>query len=493
MTSLEADALSVPADVPLCVDMDGTLVLGDTLFEGLAILLRRTPLYLLAVPIWLLRGKAALKKKVAEHAPLEVARLPYNARLRAYLERVRGTRPIILCTAAHEKYAHAVADHLGLFDQVMATGGTNFSPDQKAAVLVAEFGRGGFDYAADQVEDMQVFAVARRAIVVNPTAELRRRLSEVPNLQETIEDRPVQGWRALPKVMRLHQWVKNILVFVPLVASQRFADEGSLLIATYAFFVYGLCAWSAYMLNDILDLSADRAHPRKRHRPIANAGLSIRTGMLLVPTLLVVALGLAWIVSKPFAQLLALYYVVTNLYAFWLKRVPMLDTSILAGLYTLRILAGAAAIDVVPSFWLLAFSMFFFYSLALAKRHSELVELVDNAPVLVLGTAHSASDVIPGRSYRVDDLSTIISQGTSSGHAAVLILAFYINSDTVRAHYRHPEVLWLICPLMLYWVAKLWLNAQRRQINNDPVIWALTNRVSRAIAVLCIILFVLAI
>jgi 4-hydroxybenzoate polyprenyltransferase len=493
MTLIEAGVTGAAADVPLCVDMDGTLILTDSLYEGLALLVRRNPLYLLAVPFWRLRGKAALKREIAERAPLDAARLPYNAALVAFLERMRGTRPLILCTAAHERYARAVADHLGLFDRVMSTGESNFSPNEKANALVAAFGEGGFDYAAERAEDMQVFSVARRAIAVNPTPGLRRRLPGLPNLQETIEDHPIRGLRALPRIMRLHQWVKNVLVFVPLVASQRFSDERSLLIAVYAFLIYGLCAWSAYMLNDVLDLNADRAHPRKRHRPIASGALSIRTGMLLVPALLILSLSLAWMLSTKFAMFLAAYFIATNLYAFWLKRVPMLDVSVLAGLYTLRILAGAAAIDVVPSFWLLAFSMFFFYSLALAKRHSELVELVDNTPSLVREPGHHARDVIPGRSYRAEDLSTIISQGTSSGLAAVLVLAFYINSDTVREHYRRPEALWLICPLMLYWIAKLWLNAQRRQINDDPVIWALTNRVSRAIAVLCVALFLLAI
>lgn len=494
VTLVEANIAVPSAELPLCVDMDGTLILTDSLFEGLALLVRRNPLYLFALPFWLLRGKAALKREIAQRAPLDVALLPYNTKLIAYLEHTRGTRPIILCTAADHRYAHAVADHLGLFDRVLSTRETNFSPREKAQALIAEFGRGGFDYAANAKADMQVFGAARRAIAVNPTAGLRKRLSGLSNLEETIEDRPVQGLRALPRVMRLHQWVKNVLVFVPLIASQRFYDERSVITAVYAFLIYGICAWSAYMLNDVLDLTADREHPRKRHRPIASGALSIRTGMLLVPALLVLALSLAWLLSESFAMILAGYFVVTNLYAFWLKRVPMLDTSILAGLYTFRILAGAAAIDVVPSFWLLAFSMFFFYSLALAKRHSELVELVSNTPARARAPGHSArNEVIPGRSYRAEDLSTIISQGTSSGHAAVLILAFYLNSDTVQAHYRHPEALWLICPLMLYWIAKLWLNAQRRQINDDPVIWALSNRVSRAIAALCVILFLIAI
>jgi 4-hydroxybenzoate polyprenyltransferase len=471
--------------------MDGTLVVTDCLFEGLVLLLRRNPLYLFALPVWLFRGKAALKREVACRAPLDAASLPYNARFLAYLSALQGTRPIILCTAAAEPYARAVAEYVGLFDRVMATTDTNFSPDEKAKALVAEYGKGGFDYAADRASDLKIFALARRAIAVNPTRGLRLRLRGVANLQEVIADPVVQVLRTLPRAMRLHQWVKNVLIVVPLAASQRFSEEHSLLLAAYAFVVYGLCASSAYLLNDLVDLNADRAHPRKRYRPLASGTLSIGTAMVLVPVLLILAIGLAWLISKLFAAILALYFLVTNLYAFWLKRVPILDTLILAGLYTFRILAGAAAIDVVPSFWLLAFSMFFFYSLALAKRHSELVELVDSASAPVPDRAgHS---VIPGRTYRAQDLSTIISQGTSSGHAAVLILAFYINSETVEAHYQRPEALWLICPLMLYWLAKLWLNAQRREINDDPVIWAMTNRVLRLIAVLCVVLFVIAI
>ncbi len=491
MTVVEPKAAASANAVPICVDMDGTLIVTDSLYEGLTLLLRRNPLYLFVLPLWLLRGKSALKQEISRRAPLDVSLLPYNATLLKHLTGLRGTRPIILCTAAHEPYARAVAEHVGLFDRVMATGKTNFSPEEKAKALVAEYGLGGFDYAANGAGDVKVFAVARHAIAVNPTLGLRYRLRGVANLQEVIEDPPARLLRVLPRALRLHQWVKNVLVFVPLVASQRFSEEHSILLAVYAFVVYGLCASSAYLLNDLLDLSADRAHPRKRHRALASGALSIAAAMVLVPALLVLALALAWAISKLFAVLLAAYYVVTNLYAFWLKRVPILDTVILAGLYTFRILAGAAAIDVVPSFWLLAFSMFFFYSLALAKRHSELVELVDSTPNPA--SERGRDSLIPGRTYRAQDLSTIISQGTSSGHAAVLILAFYINSETVQTQYRRPEALWLICPLMLYWLAKLWLNAQRREITDDPVIWAMTNRVSRAIAVLCAVFFILAI
>jgi 4-hydroxybenzoate polyprenyltransferase len=480
----------------MVVDLDGTLVRTDTLYEGLIGLLRNNPLYAFALPGWLMRGKAAVKAEIAARSPLDATSLPYNSGLLAMLGEMRGTRPIILCTAAHTDYAHAVAAHLGLFDGILATERANFDAPRKVDRLVAEFGKGGFDYAGDQAADLAVFAVARRAFAVNATSALRNRLAEVPNLAQVIDSNPPPRIRTFFRAIRIHQWIKNVLVFVPVLAAHRLNDLGALMSVAMAFIAYGLCASSVYLLNDLIDLHADRNHPRKRHRPLASGALSIRSGLILMPILLGSAFMLALMISPLFALLLLTYYVVTNLYAFWLKRVPILDTIILASLYTLRILAGAAAVPVAPSFWLLAFSMFFFFSLALAKRHSELLELdeVSNVPPLAdVSVRASGGTAIPGRGYNAEDRATIVSQGTSAGTAAVLVLALYINSDQVSGQFKHPVMLWFICPLLLYWITKLWLNAQRRQITDDPVIWAVKNRVSRAIGLMCLLLFALAI
>ncbi len=469
-------------DIPLVVDMDGTLVSSDTLFEGIVELLKRKGPVIALLPWWALRGKAAVKSEIASRVALDVEFLPYNDSLLCHLESQRNRRKLVLCTAADYRFAGAVASHLGLFDEVLATHGENLDATAKARLLVDRFGESGFDYAANDSCDLSVFSKARRAIVVNPTGALKRRLSRVGNIEQTIDSRSGFAWSPHVAALRPHQWLKNLLVFVPLLATLGSSGLDQALQATLAFLAFSLVASSVYLLNDLLDLRADRRHARKRRRPFAAGTMPISHGLLLIPALLISGLVIAWQISQLFLLLLVLYLVSATAYTFWLKRVPLLDTLVLGGLYTLRVIAGAAAISVVPSPWLLAFSMFFFLSIALAKRHSELIEAGDT----------SSASGLPGRGYRREDSSTLISQGSASGYAAVLVLALYIDSEEIRVQYNQPQIMWLVCPLLLYWINKLWLNSQRREIDDDPVIWAVTNRVSRAIAILSVSLILLA-
>ncbi len=470
------------AELPLVVDLDRTLVATDTLFEGMARLLKHAPWLAFAVPWWLLRGRIALKRAIAQRAELDPERLPYAAPLLEYVraERQRG-RPIVLCTAADRRYADAIASHLGLFDEVIACDERRpFDARRKPAVLAERFGAGQFDYAGSDAQDLGAFAQARHAIVVNPTRRLRRRLRRVPNVARTLGAPPRSRARTYLRALRPLHWVKNFLVYLPVLPTFRLSRAGDLVPATLAFVAFCFVTSSVYVLNDLLDLEADRRHPRKRERPFAAGALPLEHGMLLFPGLLLGGFVVAAAVSWLFVLVLGLYYVSSTLYSMWLKKVPLLDTIVLAGLYTLRVLAGAAAIAVDPSFWLLAFCSFLFLSIAMAKRHAELVSL------------SATGRLIPGRQYRPEDLHTLIAQGSASGYAAVLVLALYIDSATVRAQYNHPEIIWLVFPLLLYWINKLWLNTQRREIGDDPVIWAITNRVSRAIALLSMLLLLLA-
>ena len=474
-------------DIPLCVDLDGTLINTDSLYEGLISLLKQNFWYLFLLPLWLLRGKADFKAQIARRVHLDVEFLPYNTALIEFIKSQRPLRHLVLCTAADARFAQAVSDHLGLFDELIATTkDVNLSAANKAKALCDRFGVGAYDYAGNDVADIAVFARARRSLIVNPTRGLRRHLPSIDNIEQRFSTPKRNHCSIGIKSIRLHQWVKNLLVFVPILAIPEAIDIGAVVTLILAFFSYSLIASSVYLVNDLLDLAADRRHPRKKNRPFAAGTLAISNGLIMASLLLLVGFSTALLISPLFFMLLLLYYTGTNLYTFWLKRVPLLDTLVLAGLYTSRILAGAAAITVEPSFWLLAFSMFFFLSLALAKRHSELVEMVS------LGGAAGLDSSIPGRGYRHEDLATLMAQGSASGYSAVLVFAFYINSEAARQHYNHPEVIWLICPLLLYWINKLWLNSQRREINDDPVIWAMTNRVSRGIAVLCALLLLLA-
>lgn len=469
-------------DIPLVVDMDGTLVCSDTLYEGVVELLKQDGIVLTLLPWWLLRGKAALKSEIACRIDLDVGFLPYNDLLISRLQTERSRRRIVLCTAADHRIADAVASHLGIFDEVLATNGKNLDAPAKARLLVDRFGEAGFDYAANDSSDLSVFSKARYAIVVNPTGALKRRRGRIGNIEQTLDSRTGLAWSPYIRALRPHQWLKNLLVFVPLLATIGSSGLEKALQATLAFLAFSLVASSVYLLNDLLDLRADRRHKWKKGRPFAAGTMPISHGLLFVPALLVAGLMIAGQVSGLFLLLVLLYLVSATAYTFWLKRVPLLDTLVLGGLYTLRVIAGAAAIAVVPSPWLLAFSMFFFLSIALAKRHSELLEMPDTPSV----------SGMPGRGYRREDSSTLISQGSASGYAAVLVLALYIDSAEIRAQYNQPQVMWLVCPLLLYWINKLWLNSQRKEIEDDPVIWAVTNRVSRGIAILSVLLILLA-
>jgi 4-hydroxybenzoate polyprenyltransferase len=467
---------------PLAVDLDGTLINTDATLEGAVQVLKRNPWLLFLFPWWLLRGKATLKREIAARTQLDVEFLPYNQALIEQLREQRDHRTLLLCTAADQRFAHAVAGRLDLFHDVLATrDDINFDARARTRALVQRYGAGGFDYAGNDASDLHVFGKARRALVVNPTVGLRRRLQRIPNLEPTGPAGQRFSFAPYWQAVRPHQWVKNLLVLVPLLATFDGSHFDTILPAVLAFLSFVLVAPAGYIFNDLVDLGADRRHPRKRARPLAAGTVPLRHALVLMFALLAGAFLIATQISLLFVASLFVYCVGTTLYTLWFKRIPLLDTLVLAGLYTLRILAGAAAIVEEPSVWLLSFSMFFFLSLALAKRHSELKQLEGTRP-----------DAIPGREYRWEDLSTLMSQGAASGYAAVLVLALYIDSNSVLEHYRHPKIIWLICPLVLYWINKLWLNSQRRQVEEDPIVWAFRNRVSRGITILSVVLLLLA-
>ena len=456
-------------DIPLCVDLDGTLIRSDILVESALSLLGRNPLYLLAYGYWLLRGKARLKREIAERAALDVSTLPYDARVLAWVSSESGRRDIVLCTASDQKVAHSVAGHLGVFSEVFASDGVcNLSGVRKAAALSGRFGLRGFDYAGNGWVDLRVWKHARRAIVVNAGTWLTRTVQGRHEVEKVFpsERRPLHAWI---KALRLYQWLKNALVFLPLLAAHKVLDRTALAESALAFLSFGLCASGTYLLNDLLDLAADRRHPRKRRRPFAAGDLPLIQGLVVTPLMVAVAFALAYGLSLRFALVLLCYLVLTLAYSFRLKRLVMLDVVVLAALYTVRIVAGTAAIHAEYSFWLLAFSMFIFLSLAMLKRYTELLDLLD-----------SGQRMAGGRGYGVDDLPLIQSLGAASGYISVLVLALYINSTASELLYRRPHVLWLLCPLLLYWISRAWVVAHRRAMHDDPIVFAVTDRVSLA-------------
>jgi 4-hydroxybenzoate polyprenyltransferase len=481
------NAQEAPADrpeggCPLCVDLDGTLVYSDLLVEALFGLMGQDFFAALRAPFWLFAGKAHLKAEVSRRVDLDVTTLPYNEPLLGYLrdERARG-RHLVLATASPAKYARAVAEHLGLFDEVVATEGTkNLAGVHKADALAERFGEHGFDYVGNARPDLAVWKRARRAVLVNPEPGIEAAARQIIPV-ETVLDTGRPSLRDYFRTLRPHQWAKNLLVFLPLLAAHKLGDPALFIQAFVAFVAFCLCASSVYILNDLIDLPADRAHARKRTRPFAAGRIPPAHGVMLFPALLLAAFGLALLLPWLFVAILGLYYVSTLAYSVWLKRVVLVDVMLLAGLYTLRVLAGAAAIAVAPSFWLLAFSIFLFLSLALAKRHAELKALLTQG-----------KDKPLRRGYAASDLEALISLGSASGYMAVLVLALYINSSEVQVLYRYPQAIWLLCPLLLYWISRVWIGAHRGKLHEDPVVFALRDGVSRWLMVIAAAILALA-
>jgi 4-hydroxybenzoate polyprenyltransferase/phosphoserine phosphatase len=463
--------------VPLCVDLDGTLIHSDSLFESALLLIKRNPFYLLRMLLWVLQGKAALKAQIAARVTLNAAALPYNSELVDWLKAERQSgRSLWLCTATHATLADGVAAHLGMFDGVIASDAhSNLAGTAKAARLVERFGERGFDYCGNERRDVTVWRHANGAIVVGAGASLERAAGGATSVLRTFPSR-VRSLRAAIRALRPHQWTKNGLILVPLLAAHATRDGHALVAALLAVVAFCACASSVYILNDLLDLEADRAHPRKRKRPFASGDLPIVTGLALFPVLLAVGVIIAVFLPPKFQLVFATYYVLTCAYSFGLKGRVIIDAMALAGLYTLRVIAGAAAVSVPLSFWLLLFSVFLFLSLAFVKRYAELDALRRRQGLRAAG-----------RGYHVEDLAVLQSLGTAAGYLFVLVLALYINSPEVTALYARPKMIWLLCVLVLYWISRVWMKAQRGEMHDDPVVFALKDRISLAVGLLAVI------
>jgi 4-hydroxybenzoate polyprenyltransferase/phosphoserine phosphatase len=464
---------------PLCVDLDGTLINTDLLVEGLlSVFSTRGVLPLLTLLTW---SRAQLKMRVAQLAQLDPRDIPFNRELIDFLREQRWMgRRIVLVTAADRRAAQAVAQHLDLFDEVIASNGVqNLKGDAKAEELVRRFGRKGFDYIGNDRSDLPVWREANASGVVNAPASVARAARQVGNVFLEISDRPSPA-RMILKAMRPYQWVKNLLVFVPLVASRSFGDVKAFDDAFYIFASFCLVASGIYLINDLLDLSADRQHPRKRERPVASGALSLTTGVIAAAVLL--AFGIVLGVLAEAVQFVLLYAAVSLAYSLALKEYPLLDVFMLAGLYTVRIVAGGVATEHPVTLWLLAFSGFTFLSLALVKRAAELG-----------GSARSAEQLsVTRRGYQPEDRQLLVTFGVASAFASSVVLALFISTAAAMQAYRSPEVFWGVVPLILFWHCRLWLAAERGRMHDDPIIYAVRDWVSWLVGAAKIVLVLLA-
>lgn len=465
---------------PLCVDLDGTLVHSDTLHENLLLMAKASPWSLAIASKWLLKGKSEFKHLVADRVKIDASLLPYRSEVIIQIEAARAAgRRVVLVTAACESIAKSVADYLGLFDELLCSNaGVNLSSHAKANALVGRFGEKGFDYIGNSKDDLAVFVHARRNTLISSSSRLRKSASSIAEVAFVDDgDGGLKAWR---QALRLHQWLKNFLVFVPLFASHGIGDLQLLMAAILAFFSFSLCASAVYLLNDLLDLPSDRKHPRKKNRPFAAGILSAKAGVIIIPLLVILSVLISLLLPPLFFVVLVCYFSLTIVYSFWLKKQVIVDVMLLAGLYSLRVIAGAAATAIVPSFWLLALSTFAFLSLAFVKRYSELRNTIG----LPSGLA--------GRGYLPDDLPVVLALGTSSGMISVLILAVYTQAEIIPSKYPTPEWLWLAPLLMLYWTARIWMKTVRGEVDDDPVLFAARDWQSLIVAVLMGGAFVLA-
>jgi 4-hydroxybenzoate polyprenyltransferase len=467
----------------IAVDLDGTLVRSDLLVESIFLLLRYQPMLFFVSLTWLFRGKAYFKRRIANIAAPAAETLPYNQPLIDWLRAQKKAGAfLVLATASEVRLANDVAAHLGLFDEVLGTDGANLASSNKRMALIDRYGDKGFEYIGNSRADLKVWPAARLVHVVNPEFNVLGAARRIGRMGELFDDRGSYA-KVLRKALRIHQWAKNLLVFIPLCAAHKLMQLPLLIDSLMAFVCFGACASSVYLLNDLLDLQDDRQHRTKRFRPLAAGTFPVFQAMLWMPALLVFAFGAALIwLPAGFSLVLLGYYVLTLAYSLWLKRVVMLDVVTLALLYTVRVVAGAAAIAVPLTFWILAFCMFIFLSLAFVKRYTELYEAKER------GRAGAA----PGRGYVVQDFELLASLGGSAGYLSVLVLALYINDGASVALYSHPQWMWVACPLLLFWLSRVWLLAHRGQMNDDPIVFALRDRVSRWVGVLFALVFVLA-
>lgn len=468
MTAVAFENLENSAPGVLVVDLDGTLLRSDMLHESFWSAFGRdlrSPVLSMAA---LSGGRPSLKRHLATASAVEAATLPYDAKVIAFVQEWRASGgKTALVTASDRDFADAIAKHLGIFDEVHGSDGKlNLKGERKGQFLEERFGSKGFAYMGDSKADLPVWKRAAKAITVNAPAALRREAERVcQSVEHVVTD--TKSVKPYIKALRPHQWLKNMLVFLPMLAAHKL-DSQTLLLSLLGFVCFSLVASSVYVLNDLLDLAADRAHPRKKDRPFASGNIPIAHGTWMAAGLLLLGGLLAISISPSFLLAMVAYYLLTTAYSLHLKRRIVIDICVLAGLYTARIIAGGVATDIPLSVWLLAFSVFIFLSLAAVKRQAELIDSADRGSL-------KAS----GRGYHVDDLPIISMIAIGAGYVSALVMMLYVNSPAVVELYAHPEALWGVSAVLLYWITRTVMVAHRGHMHDDPVVYAAKDRISQ--------------
>ncbi|MGC4100554.1 UbiA family prenyltransferase [Ferruginibacter sp.] len=469
-------------EIPLVADLDGSLINTDLLFEALVLLLKKNPLYFFVCPFWLLKGKSFFKQRVFEKAILQYDCLPFNEHVTGFLkEEFNKGRKIVLATASPLSAAEEIAKVQPVFSEVYGTGDTvNLKGANKLSLLLEKYGARGFDYIGNSSADLVIFAQCRNAYLVNGSASVESKAKQNGNLKNVWAGKRTSV-KDFIKAIRAYQWIKNLLLFVPLVTSHSLGSLNLVLLSFFGFCTFSLVASAGYLLNDLLDINGDRKHPRKKFRPVASGKISIPTAFIIAVLFLAGGLIFAATLGLWFFCIVLFYFCTSFSYSLFLKKIVLYDVFILALLYSVRVFAGAIVIDVVLSFWLIAFSTFIFLSLAFVKRYSELMQVEDS------GNLKNR-----GRGYIVQDLTVLLMMGVVSGFLAVVVFSLYINSPEVTELYSKPRILWAISFLFLFWISRMWLFTTRGKMTDDPIVFALKDVTSYFVFAITGVLIVLA-
>jgi len=464
----------------IVTDLDGTLIKSDILYESIISYLKINFFFIIKILMWALKGKALLKRKLANEVFLDVEKIPYNECVLDYLkkEKEKG-RYLVIASASNSVFVNSIADHLGIFDEALSSGKRNLSGKNKADLLVDRFGSAGYEYIGNSNDDVPVWDKAGAATIVSRSYNFSKKISrkiKVPVVNSMINKPPVFTWL---KAIRLHQWVKNLIVFFPIIASHRFLEWAVLSKSLLAFFSFSLCASSIYIVNDLIDLQEDRKHPEKRKRAFACGDMDIATGAKLFLLLMTLAIVIATFINiYTFYVVMTAYLLITIIYSAKIKQVIMADVVTLGCLYTMRIVAGAMATDIELSVWLLTFSVFAFCGLALLKRFGEF--------------SRSSSEEERGRGYQVNDASIIAMLGIGASLISILIFVLYINDPFAANLYSNPKFLWILVPVFLYWFGRIWILASRGLMNYDPVLFVTRDYVSLFCGLIGLIAIIMA-
>ena len=460
--------------IPLCVKLEGAVLRTGTTAELALALVRRRPSMLFGLLGWLCLGLAEFKARVADEAAFDPAGLPYRWPFLAFLRREGSTgRPIILVTRARSRIAHAIANHLGLFSDIIEIDHGDDAPRGVtiAKILCARFGSGEFDFAGSGDLDIPVWRTARRSVIVAPSPRLLK--NSIWNSQTADilcpDDR---GTGRYIDAVRPGRWIKNLLIFIPLLNFAGPIGPQFVVRAYLAFCAYCLVASAGYVANDLIDLVADRRHITKKKRVLASGRLSITRGAFLFAGLVAAGFGLALFLSPLLAGWMAVYLALSLSYSLWVKKTLMIDVFVLTALYMHRILTGFILAAVLPTFWQMLFAGFFFLGVAMLARYGEL------KAARLSGTGKATR----ARAYRAGDLDILAGFGLASGYLSAFILALYALTPEANLLFRSPVALWDLCPLLAYWISRVWTNARRGRIPDDPILFALGDPVSGALA-----------